>query len=304
MRLAPLKPMPKTPMPYVPAAAARSGADDFAGAVAARAAQQAVRKEADALANMGANQTARAAQNTAINIRQAGSVVAQQTAKKEADRLANIGANQAARAAQNAAINARQAGSVAAQQAARQTAKREVIAQSGIAANQAARATQNATINTRQAGYYAREQAANRAAAAKAANTTIPISNSIFQDHIINATVKGQRLTGGHTALGNVRVDRVINEFPNGVYNAEISAKNAAGQWIKKSNNNGESTMFPRSWTPDRVKVEVDAAFQNRTPHPTKADGWQGITPSGVKVEGFINKTTGQISTVYPLKAQ
>ena len=48
--------MPKTPMPYVPAAAARSGANDFAGAVAARAAQQAARKEADALANIGTNQ--------------------------------------------------------------------------------------------------------------------------------------------------------------------------------------------------------------------------------------------------------
>ena len=45
MRLAPLKPMPKTPMPHVPAAAARSGADDFAGAVAARAAQKTAKPE-------------------------------------------------------------------------------------------------------------------------------------------------------------------------------------------------------------------------------------------------------------------
>ena len=50
LRLAPLKPMPKTPMPYVPAAAARSGADDFAGAVAARAAQQAAKKADDVVA--------------------------------------------------------------------------------------------------------------------------------------------------------------------------------------------------------------------------------------------------------------
>ena len=61
MRLAPLKPMPKTPMPNVPAAAARSGADDFAGAVAARAAQQAAKKADDVVAaqkakpNVGAN---------------------------------------------------------------------------------------------------------------------------------------------------------------------------------------------------------------------------------------------------------
>ncbi len=49
MRLAPLKPMPKTPMPYVPVAAARSGADDFAGAVAARAAQQTAKKADDVI---------------------------------------------------------------------------------------------------------------------------------------------------------------------------------------------------------------------------------------------------------------
>ena len=62
MRLAPLKPMPKTPMPYVPAAVARSGADDFAGAVAARAAQQVAKKADDVVAaaqkansNVGAN---------------------------------------------------------------------------------------------------------------------------------------------------------------------------------------------------------------------------------------------------------
>ena len=42
--------MPKTPMPYVPAAVARSGADDFAGAVAARAAQQAAKKADDVVA--------------------------------------------------------------------------------------------------------------------------------------------------------------------------------------------------------------------------------------------------------------
>jgi filamentous hemagglutinin len=39
--------------------------------------------------------------------------------------------------------------------------------------------------------------------------------------------------------------------------------------------------------------VEVDAAFQNKTVIGNK---WQGITPSGVKVEGYLNPKT----TVYP----
>ena len=41
------KPVMPAPMPYVPAAVARSGADDFAGAVAARAAQQTAKKADD-----------------------------------------------------------------------------------------------------------------------------------------------------------------------------------------------------------------------------------------------------------------
>ena len=64
--LKPVTPVPApyipTPMPYVPMAVVRSGADDFAGAVAARAAQQAAKKADDVAAaaqkansNVGAN---------------------------------------------------------------------------------------------------------------------------------------------------------------------------------------------------------------------------------------------------------
>lgn len=43
----------------------------------------------------------------------------------------------------------------------------------------------------------------------------------------------------------------------------------------------------------DRIKVEVDAAFQNRTVTGNK---WNGTTPSGVRVEGYLSPKT----TVYP----
>jgi hypothetical protein len=51
--------------------------------------------------------------------------------------------------------------------------------------------------------------------------------------------------------------------------------------------------MFPKSWTTDRIKVEVDSAFQNKTVIGNK---WTGTTPSGVKVEGYLSPKT----TVYP----
>ena len=80
-----------------------------------------------------------------------------------------------------------------------------------------------------------------------------------------------------------------------GVYSAriEVADPNNPGQFLPKTNNGGVSTLFPDSWTADRIKVEVDAAFQNRTVVGNK---WTGTTPSGVKVEGFLNPKT----TVYP----
>jgi hypothetical protein len=53
------------------------------------------------------------------------------------------------------------------------------------------------------------------------------------------------------------------------------------------------STLFPDSWTADRIKVEVDGAFQNKTVVGNK---WTGTTPSGVQVEGYMSPKT----TVYP----
>ena len=54
--------------------------------------------------------------------------------------------------------------------------------------------------------------------------------------------------------------------------------------------------MFPDSWSADRLKVEVDAAYKNRQPVPNKPNMWQGKTPSGVEVTGYLQPKT----TVYP----
>ncbi|WP_309758418.1 EndoU domain-containing protein [Pseudomonas oryzihabitans] len=84
--------------------------------------------------------------------------------------------------------------------------------------------------------------------------------------------------------------------MPNtqGVYSAKVEVADPAnpGNYLPKTNNGGVSTMFPKSLTADRIKVEVDAAFQNRT----VIGKWTGTTPSGVKVEGYLSPKT----TVYP----
>lgn len=97
---------------------------------------------------------------------------------------------------------------------------------------------------------------------------------------------------GGHTTLGNIRVDKVLHKFKNGVYIAKISLFDSeTNQCFAKSNNNGESIMFPETWTADRVKVEINSAYYNQIEivnRARKAEGmWMGISQSGVKIEGY-----------------
>ena len=74
-------------------------------------------------------------------------------------------------------------------------------------------------------------------------------------------------------------------------------------QWVQKTYRREEpalNTMFPEWWTGNRIKVENDTAYKPRTQHPTNQSKWEGITPSGIKVEGFEYPRT----TVFPKKNQ
>lgn len=123
---------------------------------------------------------------------------------------------------------------------------------------------------------------------------TAPID---FEGHIINAEIKnnGSKVIGGHSTLGNVKVDEIIGVPENGVYKAKISVQDPKNSqiYIPKTNNNGISTMFPSHWTKNRIKVEVDWAYKNKTVIENR---WVGTTLSGIPVEGFISPKT----TVYP----
>jgi filamentous hemagglutinin len=62
---------------------------------------------------------------------------------------------------------------------------------------------------------------------------------------------------------------------------------------LAKNNNGGFSTMFPDSWTADRLKFEFYGAFKSKT---VVGNEWSGTTSSGVRVEGYLTPNT----TVYP----
>ncbi|AXQ73384.1 hypothetical protein AWY89_10535 [Pasteurella multocida subsp. multocida] len=53
----------------------------------------------------------------------------------------------------------------------------------------------------------------------------------------------------------------------------------------------------------DRLKVELEHAFRNRSRVADTKNKWEGTTKSGVKVEWVINKD-GYLSTVYPTEKQ
>ncbi|MEJ6455459.1 hemagglutinin repeat-containing protein [Fusobacterium nucleatum] len=135
----------------------------------------------------------------------------------------------------------------------------------------------------------------------RAQKVTAPID---FDGHIINGEINARGLAvGGHSTAGiNVRIDAYAAKNPistNGVRNVVISVYDpSTGKWVQKVNRFGEvqlTTLFPESWSKNRIKVEVDIAYKNKI---VTGRYWEGTTPSGVKVRGFLYPNT----TVYPLQ--
>ncbi len=150
----------------------------------------------------------------------------------------------------------------------------------------------NNAINTRGTEYYLD---------LRAQKATAPID---FDGHIINGEINARgRAVGGHSMLGgNVRIDAYAAKnpiSPNGIRNVVISVYDpSTGTWIQKVDRFGEpqlTTLFPESWSKSRIIVEVDIAYRNKI---VTGRYWEGTTPSGVKVRGFLYPNT----TVYPLQ--
>jgi hypothetical protein len=123
-------------------------------------------------------------------------------------------------------------------------------------------------------------------------------------DHIIGADYnkKTGKPTGGHSTVnGDVKIKPGTEGPPDasGVYKASVQMPDPQnpGQWIDKTSNGGVNTMFPKEWSGDKIRLELDSAWATRQPHPTNPSMWQSTTPSGVKVEGY----TTPKATAYPV---
>ena len=140
------------------------------------------------------------------------------------------------------------------------------------------------------------------------ATNDIKLAPIDFEGHIFRGEVKynrrgGRKVVGGHSLLtDDIRIIPGTETAPNaqGVYRAkiEVADPDNPSNFIPKSNNGGFSTMFPKSWDEDRIKREVSIAFDNKEKF---SEGgvrkWAGVTPSGVKVEGYLEPKI----TAYPL---
>lgn len=60
--------------------------------------------------------------------------------------------------------------------------------------------------------------------------------------------------------------------------------------WKEKG---AETTMFPDDWSVDKTKWEINGAWNSSdffTETTKRGISWEGTSPSGVKIKGFLNK--------------
>ena len=140
-------------------------------------------------------------------------------------------------------------------------------------------------------------------------NVTAPID---FDNHIISGEINryGNPVGGHSTLTPTVRIINDLGVTSNGVRKNNISIFDIENnQWVQKTYRRGEpalNTMFPEWWTGNRIKVENNAAYINRTSviTPNGAQMWEGVTPSGVKVKGYEPTNSNPNATVYPKENQ
>lgn len=140
----------------------------------------------------------------------------------------------------------------------------------------------------------------------KPVSATLASESPIDFKHILGADYKRHtgEPTGGHTLLhGDVRVIDGTESAPDasGVYRAQVQMADPQhpGQWLTKTDRNGKplpNTMFPKHWTAEQVVSEVNAAWNSPT-KTIRGDKWSALTPSGVRVEGYLEPRV----TAYPV---
>ncbi len=119
-------------------------------------------------------------------------------------------------------------------------------------------------------------------------------ANNFDMQHVLAGEINAAgKATGYHAEFAaegaaRIRPDATVIKNADGTYTAQIDVWDAGkNQWVQKASNKGESTFFPPSWSEARITYEASEAFKKR--EMISASKWQGTTPSGLRIEGYIN---------------
>jgi hypothetical protein len=142
----------------------------------------------------------------------------------------------------------------------------------------------------------------------EAARNQGQVQTEIGWQHILDGEVKpvyqngievGKRAVGGHYARsGNIRIIEILEQADhNGVVVARIDVRDPlTGGWIGKR---ADSSLYPQHWSRREVQLEVEAAFRNS--NPVTNDLWEGVSPSGIRIQGYYTKPNGGAVTAWPI---
>jgi len=124
--------------------------------------------------------------------------------------------------------------------------------------------------------------------------------------HVLTGEINSHgAAVGFHHRFGGVdpssaRVTSIIDP-PNalGVYRARVEIMDHSGAWVSKASS---STFFPDAWSQARVMEEITGALvgAQRNIAGKPANYFEGLSPSGVRIGGYLN-STGGINTAFPI---
>ncbi|EFO29948.1 hypothetical protein TRICHSKD4_5789 [Roseibium sp. TrichSKD4] len=115
-------------------------------------------------------------------------------------------------------------------------------------------------------------------------------------NHVLHGDVRASGPTGGHsTNSGSVKTIGNVEVGHGGVRRAQVAIHGQA-----KSNNGGVSTLFPASWSDQRILREFSQGLRTGVTSSNPITGVpRVVSPSGVTIE-FIRRG-GEIKTFYPV---
>ena len=111
-------------------------------------------------------------------------------------------------------------------------------------------------------------------------------------EHIINGEINRNNVSGAHKIGERVKVKRIFLEPDEyGVYQGIVEVyKPSTDTWLTKD---AKTTIFPDAWSIEKTKWEINGAWNSidfMTETTNRGIHWEGTSPSGVKIEGFLNK--------------